>query len=1241
MYDELHPEQRDETPAQVKQREARLSSAIANPLRIASEYEAAFDRRKLDLLIRAQNPDSDHQPGRLHNLLLQLPWADVFTTNYDTLLERTEVPGRTYHPVTKASELTTAFAPRIVKLHGSFPSQSPFIITEEDYRTYPRKFAPFVNSVQQSLLENSFVLIGFSGDDPNFLEWTGWIRDELGGNHAPIYLVGPLHIGDAERSLLARRGVTAIDLAPVFEGIPTPDGMHPVSIEWFLNCLMAARQPRPEKWPNVNQCPPSVADSRPPIVDAGVAIPETADPSPRGPLNAESVAKVVKRWHWEREEYPGWIVTPEWKRTELWHKTKYWFLPLISFAKDWPVANRILLFREIIWRLERIMAPLFAETIEPFQSTLDEVFDILAQGQSITGSPDLPVAINTQSSDIADAWLEIAFALLRDARESYLDTRWNELKSRIDKVVHHHKRHSDRNQYEAALQAMWNVNRGSAKAILSQWQPSSRFPLAMIWKAGLLAELENADEARTILRSALREIRRGLQNEGQNIELLSLEGWCTYLLACVESSLNLARYSTVRDEFEERWQELKARDCDPWSYMEDFEQALSGSPPKQQKVETEIRGFDPGDVTVSRHMGSGEIDPYLPGFACIRLFEQVGMPTQLPIISISGDTLKNACRWVAPFIGFWSPALLIRAGKLDDLKEGEFLSRTQVAAMDSALAKRLYTWCLQILERELSFLVGVIAIGSAQGSLLGILSEVLSRLAFKVGTPELERTFPLVLRLHGHSGVRSHGILHELCEPWFRRLFQAADNELLFQWLPQLIKAPLFDEGIQPWIPPGQAWPDPMRHYPNPRVPGLREIHPEVTANIDEATDWLLRRAASESGEGRRRAIDRLVDVYHADLMTTDQQRQFGDLLWNQRTAANLPDRPGFAAFGFLHLPAPAGIDVPSIVKKHILSLPSKGVVTRGAKGGISAKVGPSEQGLILEASVASRPIVRLKDEKIGTVDWTSEEARVLYYKARDWWANDKAAFELAKTGPFGLVGIDFVKNTIRTLGQFLARIVLPRMEWADENEWQQLLGWIEEMRSFGAYPTSALPYVLLQRPSEAEAVARTITDDVNSEVELAVAAAAKAIRHWIHLSAAKRVSPPLPNLMTTLIERVVFRRKPGINSCLRQLACLITERQEAVTLSQADLLTASLVFWHHATILPVPDEGAGDFHEAERPALRVHIAELASALKIWHAKSSPEAPEPPSITLWRDLCASDPLPEIRRAFNARERVVA
>ena len=44
--------------------------------------------------------------------------------------------------------------------------------------------------MQQSLLENIFVLIGFSGSDPNFQKWIGWIHDNLGLKNSPkIYMI--------------------------------------------------------------------------------------------------------------------------------------------------------------------------------------------------------------------------------------------------------------------------------------------------------------------------------------------------------------------------------------------------------------------------------------------------------------------------------------------------------------------------------------------------------------------------------------------------------------------------------------------------------------------------------------------------------------------------------------------------------------------------------------------------------------------------------------------------------------------------------------------------------------------------------------------------------------------------------------------------------------------------------------------------------------------------------------------
>ena len=152
---------------------------------MAEEFEATLGRHKLDEMLLDSIPDSESEPGYMHRLLLSLPWSDVLTTNYDTLLERA-APIH-YDTVVSVADIPRSTRPRIVKLHGSFPSNRPFIFTEEDFRTYPRKFSPFINLAQQTIIENTFCLIGFSGDDPNFLNWSGWVRDHLGDSSPQIY----------------------------------------------------------------------------------------------------------------------------------------------------------------------------------------------------------------------------------------------------------------------------------------------------------------------------------------------------------------------------------------------------------------------------------------------------------------------------------------------------------------------------------------------------------------------------------------------------------------------------------------------------------------------------------------------------------------------------------------------------------------------------------------------------------------------------------------------------------------------------------------------------------------------------------------------------------------------------------------------------------------------------------------------------------------------------------------------
>ena len=122
-------------------------------------------------------------------------WERIYTTNYDRLLEHAaKMNDFTITTITQAHQLSVyCDAPTIIKLHGDlynplYPprdfrfdgnSHQQYIISEEDYRNYPKDHEAFTQLMRISLLQGYFCLIGFSGDDPNFVNWIEWVRDIL------------------------------------------------------------------------------------------------------------------------------------------------------------------------------------------------------------------------------------------------------------------------------------------------------------------------------------------------------------------------------------------------------------------------------------------------------------------------------------------------------------------------------------------------------------------------------------------------------------------------------------------------------------------------------------------------------------------------------------------------------------------------------------------------------------------------------------------------------------------------------------------------------------------------------------------------------------------------------------------------------------------------------------------------------------------------------------------------------
>lgn len=241
--------------------------------RIVKESENIFLKSKKGNKVHMFKIEDDNL--KLHRLLLRLQWNNIYTTNYDEMLElandklseklikkeifdieneisvllqedtvlqsrileclddnktqelklqlkylserikKKEKDLIKFHGwlsecisvVTHSSQLSLKRNKNIIKLHGTLRKKNgkfgfdndpnkTYVIAKEDYDSYPVKHEAFTQLMRISLLQESYCLIGFSGVDPNFIEWIKWVRDILQkekikgrGDDYKIYLI--------------------------------------------------------------------------------------------------------------------------------------------------------------------------------------------------------------------------------------------------------------------------------------------------------------------------------------------------------------------------------------------------------------------------------------------------------------------------------------------------------------------------------------------------------------------------------------------------------------------------------------------------------------------------------------------------------------------------------------------------------------------------------------------------------------------------------------------------------------------------------------------------------------------------------------------------------------------------------------------------------------------------------------------------------------------------------------------
>ncbi len=862
-------------------------------LRIAEEYEAQFRRDGLDKLILKHVPDEQFEPGELHRQLLQLPWADVMTTNWDTLLERAgaEVEDRVYDVVRTAEEIPQARAPRIVKLHGSFPSSRPFIFTEEDFRTYPTRFAPFVNLAQQLGMENTLVLLGFSGDDPNFLYWSGWVRDRLGAKAPLIYLVGALDLSSSKRKMLEDRGVQPIDLARLAPFLTWPDTLRVQHAnQWFLERLRAAEPYQSRRWPRPQAGPVPPLELVTPRADP------SAPPEDSGLGNGDLATKIrrlVEHCRLTRLAYPGWVVAPMDAANYVWNGLRPRLIEVGSGLGRLPPEERLEVLYEIDWQLQVSLVPLS-----------------LALGDQVTGLLDeLEPAFQRLDGTHADMFRALALSAVRLGRETgdeALFTRWADW---LTPHVAHRPDERHRLTYERCLRLRADLQLAELEAQVSAWVIDGD-PYWDVRRAGILSDLGREKEANKLSASALNEIRRRTTRGANDIASWSRESYAmllrsTFLYGDLGS---WSAHKPTRDRFDQRQDLLAARGCTGRQDFFRFIELLDQVPPPLQTAVERTTRFDIGSSNVKlRFGGSSHAERRLLAFRAIRYLDETGLPAKIGNVGVGSQMLEHAARWLIDVEPNGAVDALMRGSAKPggDTFEALF-DRATIASSDLKDADRLIGRLLRLADAAHGRFIANTANRMFWLDHLKVATELISRFILRV-PGQAPEALQLALKL-----CSAPRLTHQLGIPdQIKRLITRSIEAQGGTPDPSALR-PLFDAPV-PADPSGYG----EVLDPASAVRSLGENvgrTPEWSQAVDLALD------AASAAETRRSAILRLATMRDAGLLDEAQDERFGTILWQPAHMTNgLPGMTSYFPWAFLQLPAPDEVNVRGAIAGAIL----------------------------------------------------------------------------------------------------------------------------------------------------------------------------------------------------------------------------------------------------------------------------------------------------------------------------------
>lgn len=1199
------------------------SPPVTNIPGLAQAFQDRFGHAALDAFIIRSVPDEGYVPGENHRRLLALPWADIFTTNYDTLLERAALDtfNRRYEVVLSPADLPQRTMPRIVKLHGSFPGSRPFVITTKEYDDYHRSHAPFVNLARQAAMETVFLLLGFSGDDPNFLAWTQWVQKELGPYAPQIYLCNVLDLTSARRADLQSRRVTPIDLGPLFpkEQLPQSDARRITAMTWLLETLARGKPGRPTEWaPWERTKPEPLTPPGPPEV--GYTGGFERWPQGQGRVSPDKLRELGTHWKRQRLEYPGYVVAPSDLRNRIWHHTHLWRNALFETVSSLALIEQLDLIREFVWRFDLCLMSLSTDEAHL-------IGDLLEQVNPFPGTLELPSAQATVPDDPerAELWIELAFSVLRTAREDFEEERYFLWRGRLDSLVKVWPSVGVRLDAETAFWALAQLDLAKLEKHLTDWRRREKTPWGSAQLAALLAEFGHIEPAQQLAAETLQEIRRHLRAAEPRYDLLSLESWLLQLLELLRE-----RPGWRKEEVRDRMTDLQRLGCDPDELRERLQTALESIEPPLTAAERGQLTFDPGErtVTMSMHGGGADAEKLIPAFAVLRLSEVAPVALRTTEMTYLSHEAARAAIWLETVAPMWALTFIVRTNDDDAIKR--FMDRAMVATMPPGQVVWVWRLLLRPAEVALSHVENHspdkkrdMIFGMADASL-----KLLSRLAFRLDATQRLQLLNLLVRWLHSNGAAKSWAFQEPVEELTRRLLFALEPAELTAAALRLLEVPIIHENGFGMIN-HTRWVEPIDEFAR-REDWLAEVV-VVPETLVERLAYLLRHGDLVATQ---RAMRRLLFLTRRSWLSKPQHLRLQEALWSRLDATGLPLHLNhLVPFAWRDLPAPN----PVLVDDHIRNL-----LVRPKWEALKAQDGKSFHTNAVSSLKSHcneiRGLCSPLFPRPPHISLTAQDAAALLDAMTEWWAENGSALSTMATTeqwrPF--VSNDSARWLAAKIVAIIGDVVLPLFP-AEKDLILRSGQLLEQIATAGfSVARGAVGLLLAQVYTPAQARLQ-IADAIVGQNAGDLDAGGWLLLSWMRCHQRGLLTASAPSELTELIAT----RASVSTDLVREQTCdwlsaIVREYGAGLSDATRRLLTTALAVLLEQTDLKrwLTRYRRGMSKREDGPMLtdlRASAAALAGALYVDYQKRGVSMPE--VVELWRTTAEQDTLPEVRRAW--------